>query len=252
MIRSAAGKAMWVGRTAAAVFGLALGLALVFGVTAMALAAVPGDPFKLGERNAIGIVTKLTGRVPGANLQIINTSDDSAATALSLNVKDGRAPLKVANPNSGKATNLNADKIDGLDSTDIMSGTDEVTPVDEVFLDPDGTGGSKGFSSVLNVPGAQIRAACLQQSSGIEMFLDRTSDVSSVSLWRDDGGANPAAKTLRSGSSDPIADSDSSPVSAADHVTWHGSSAAGTFTAVLFTRYEGGNSCHLSGYVLSN
>jgi hypothetical protein len=129
MLRSTASKVMWVGRTAAAVFGLALVLALVFGVATMALAAVPGDPFKLGERNVISVITKLKGSVAGPNLLITNTSDDPAATGLSLNVKDGKAPLIVANPNSGKATNLNADQIDGLDSTQLPHGFYEVVQV---------------------------------------------------------------------------------------------------------------------------
>jgi hypothetical protein len=48
MLRTTASKVAWVGRTASMVFGLALVLALVLGVATMALAAVPGDPFKLG------------------------------------------------------------------------------------------------------------------------------------------------------------------------------------------------------------
>ena len=65
------------------------------------------------------------------------------------------------------------------------------------------------------------------------------------------GAANPTVKTLHFEPMDPTADSDSMPVSAADRVIWNGSSTAGAFTAVLFTRYEGANICHWSGYVLS-
>ena len=231
------------------VFGLALVLALVFGAASAGLAA-NGQPFLLGKaKNTATKVTGLIGKVAsGPALKVTNPSGGSA---LGLQVNAGQAPLTV-NAEAGKATNLDADKLDGIDSTDFVSGTGSVTSVDERFSDPDGAGGAKGFSSALTVPGAQIRAACLQQSSGIEMFLNRTNDVSTVSLWRDDGGATPTAKTLESGPFDPGADSDSSPVSAADRVIWHGSSAAGTFTAVLFTRYEGVNTCHWSGYVLSN
>jgi hypothetical protein len=39
MLRSVAAKVAWVGRTAAMVFGLALVLALLFGLASMALAA---------------------------------------------------------------------------------------------------------------------------------------------------------------------------------------------------------------------
>jgi hypothetical protein len=41
-------KAMWVGRTTVAVIGLTIALALVLGGATMALAAVPGDPFRRG------------------------------------------------------------------------------------------------------------------------------------------------------------------------------------------------------------
>ena len=144
-----------------------------------------------------------------------------------------------------------ADQLDGKDSTAFVAGTANVTVVDETVTDPDGAGAAKGFSAPLEVPGAQITAACLQQSSGIELFLNRASAAATVRLWRDDGAANPTVKTLHFEPMDPTADSDSMPVSAADRVIWNGSSTAGAFTAVLFTRYEGANICHWSGYVLS-
>ena len=230
-----------------------------------------------------------------ATKSALSVTNKSGGSALSLGVLSGKAPIK-ANTTAGTATNLSADKLDGLDSTeflgksekaadaahadsadhattaqsatnadsagdantldgkdstDFVSGAGSLATVDKGFSDPDGSGDGKGSSSVLTVPGAQIQAACVAQSGGTQLFLNPTSDVSWVSLWRDDGSADPIAKRLYSNPSDPMADADSSPVSAADHVIWHGSSAAGTFTAVLFTRYEKGNHCHLSGYVLS-
>lgn len=234
MLRSITMKVAWVGRTASMVFGLALVLALVVGAATAAFGA-NGDFFRVGKSNLATAVSTLTRSGTGP--------------ALSLKVDSG-APLAVNS--SDKVARLNADKLDGSDSTDFVSGSGSVTTVDERFSDPDGAEGLKGLSNAVTVPGAQIYAACLQQSGGVELYLDRNG-ASSVSLWRDDGGANPTVKTLgQSGVFDPTADSDSSPVSAADRVIWHGSSTAGTFTAVLFTRYEGGNSCHWSGYVLSD
>lgn len=151
---------------------------------------------------------------------------------------------------SGKAAD--SDKLDGIESTGFVKGPAAVSLIDETIVDPDGAGGAKGFSATVNVPGASIVAACLQQSGGIEMFLNKASGVASVRLWRDDGGANPTVKTLAFDPGDPGSDSDSAPVSAADRVIWHGSSPVGTFTAVLLTRYEGGNTCHWSGYVLKS
>ncbi len=249
MIKSTASKVMWVGRATVFLVGLSVILALMFGVASAAFAGNL-DPLKLGTaKNVATRITTLVGKVATGSALVVK--NPSGGPALGLQVNAGQAPLTV-NADAGKATNLNADQLDGKDSTDFLSGTGSVTSVDEQFSDPDGVGGAKGFSNTLSVPGAQIRAACLQQSSGIEMFLNRTNDVSAVSLWRDDGGANPTVKTLQPDMFDPSADSDSSPVSAGDHVIWHGSSTAGTFTAVLFTRYEGGSSCRWSGYVLSN
>jgi hypothetical protein len=60
MLRTAASKVAWVGRTASMVFGLALVLALVFGVASMALGA-NGKPFILGK--AANTATKVTGLI---------------------------------------------------------------------------------------------------------------------------------------------------------------------------------------------
>jgi hypothetical protein len=144
----------------------------------------------------------------------------------------------------------NADTLDGKNSTDFVSGTGSMTIVDERFSDPDGSGSGRGYSRVLSVPGAQIQAACAE-GGGTQVTVNRTSDVNAVVLWRDDGGADPIAKTLYSGPSDPTTDTDSSPLSTADRVIWQGSSSAGTFTAVLFARYEKGARCAFSGYVSS-
>jgi len=115
MIRSAVSKVMWVGRTAAAVFGLALVLALVFGVATMALAAVPGDPFRLGQTNGIDAMSTLVGNVAGPMLMLDNNSTGAGATALDLRVEAGKPPMKVNS--ATKVTKLNADSLDGKDST---------------------------------------------------------------------------------------------------------------------------------------
>src|SRR5215218_10529796 len=119
MLRSVASKVAWVGRTASMVFGLALVLALVFGVAAMALAAVPGDPFKLGQVNRIDdALTTLIGSRSGAMMAIDNDSTAANARALDLRVEPNRAPMMV---NSDKrVAKLNADKLDGLDSGDFQ------------------------------------------------------------------------------------------------------------------------------------
>jgi hypothetical protein len=112
MIRSVLGKLLWMARATSTVVGLAIMLALVVGVASAGFGATGGN-FILGKANSAGAVSKLTASVAGPALQLVNQSGASGATALGLNVASGKPPLKV-NATAGKATNLNADKLDGL------------------------------------------------------------------------------------------------------------------------------------------
>jgi hypothetical protein len=118
MLRTVASKVAWVGRTASMVFGLALVLALVLGIATMALAAVPGDPFKLGQINRINdALTTLIGSRSGPMMAIDNDSSAANARALDLRVEPNRAPMAV---NSDRVVkNLNADKLDGQEPSQI-------------------------------------------------------------------------------------------------------------------------------------
>src|SRR5215210_461748 len=111
MLRKVASKVAWVGRTASMVFGLALVLALIFGVASMAFGA-SGDNFILGSlNNTATALTRLTGNVNGAAMQVQNTNAGTNDTALNLTVDPGEAPMRV---NSDRmVANLNADKVDG-------------------------------------------------------------------------------------------------------------------------------------------
>jgi len=113
MTRKVICRVMWLARGTATTMGLALMLAVVLGVATTANAA--GDPFKLGKTNAVNKITRLVGGANSAMLSIVNDSTGSSATALDLRVKPGKAPMKVSS-GAGKATNLNADRLDGKDS----------------------------------------------------------------------------------------------------------------------------------------
>lgn len=116
MLRSVAGKAIRVGRATVFLMGLALMLALVFGVVSTAFGANGGN-FILGSvNNTATAITRLTGTVGGGPaLRISNPSTAAGSTALDLQVETGKAPMKV---DSGtKVTNLNADRVDGKDTT---------------------------------------------------------------------------------------------------------------------------------------
>lgn len=111
-------KVVWVGRTAATVFGLALVMALVFGVATTAIGATGGN-FILGKANSATTASKLTASIAGPALTLVNQSAEAAATALNIGVASGKAPLKV-NAAAGTATNLSADELDGVDSTGFL------------------------------------------------------------------------------------------------------------------------------------
>jgi hypothetical protein len=81
--------------------------------------AATGGNFILGQPNSASSTTSLTrtGANAGKGLQVTNTSTGAGATALGLNVASGHPPFTV---NSGtKVANLNADKLDGLDSSQL-------------------------------------------------------------------------------------------------------------------------------------
>jgi len=122
MFRSMASNVAWVGRTASMVFGLALVLALILGVGTMALAAVPGDPFKLGQSNRVDGLTTLVSTLAGPVLRVDN---DGSGPALDLRVGDSRtdplkktaAPMKV--DSAARVDLLNADRLDGKSASRI-------------------------------------------------------------------------------------------------------------------------------------
>src|SRR5215207_10689468 len=127
MVRRIAKKVAWVGRTASMVFGLALVLALVFGMASTAF-GITGGNFILGSlNNTATAITKLTGTVGGGPaLQVSNPSTATGSTALDLQVATGKAPMKVNSDT--QVANLNSDKVDGLDASQLggLSGVEQV------------------------------------------------------------------------------------------------------------------------------
>lgn len=112
MLRKAASKALWLTRGAALFGGAVVTLALVLGVATVALGANGGN-FILGKNNAATALTRLTGNVDGAAVQVINSNTGSDDTALNLQTQDGEEPMRVTSDT--RVNNLNADKLDGKD-----------------------------------------------------------------------------------------------------------------------------------------
>src|SRR5215218_4615476 len=120
MVRSVAKKVLWLGRATVFVMGLALMLALLFGMASTAFGANGGN-FILGSlNNSATAITKLTGTVDGnPALRVSNPSTATGSTALDLQVATGKAPMKVNR--TTKVTNFNADAVDGRDGSTLLA-----------------------------------------------------------------------------------------------------------------------------------
>lgn len=108
-------RILWLGRATATVMGLAVMLALILGIGTTALAAVPGDPFKLGRINRIDGLSTLVGSADGALLRINN---EGSGPAVDLRVEEGEVPMNVNS--TTRVNDLNADRVDGKDSSAFM------------------------------------------------------------------------------------------------------------------------------------
>jgi hypothetical protein len=122
MLRSAANKVIWVGRATVFMVGLAVILALVLGVATTAFGA-NGDAWRLGQSNVATAITRLGGiaGVDGPMLRLTNNNADANDTALDLKVQSGEPPMTVNS--DAMVANLDADKLDGRDSTSFADGT---------------------------------------------------------------------------------------------------------------------------------
>jgi hypothetical protein len=100
-------------------------LALFVALGGVGLAA-NGQSLVLGQSNSATSATSLSAPVAGGkSLALSNTSTTGGSTALNLSVAPGHAPLTVS-PGAGKVGNLNADKLDGVDSSGFMQGKGRV------------------------------------------------------------------------------------------------------------------------------
>ena len=144
-------KLIQVSKVTMVLFYISMVIVLVLAAgTTTALAAAPGDPFLLGESNTIGgSTTRLQGGKAGAMLEIFNRSPDPNASALHLSVSPGQPPLEVS-ATAGKATNLDADKLDGRDSKSFADGTDDLTGKAKSALNADNAENAKNALNAKN------------------------------------------------------------------------------------------------------
>ena len=209
MTKAFFGKVMWVGRATTFCVGLAVVLAVVLGVGTAALAAVPGDPFKLGRVNAVGRLTTLVGNVDGAMLRVDN---DGFGTALDLRVgASSAAPnQKIVAPmtvdSRAKVANLNADQVDGMEANEFMrgftrrvravSGSDSSATKTVVARCPEGervVGGTADIERpTINTPEPPpaefpVALQSVGDEGGFIVFSDRTWSANAVEMLPYDG-----------------------------------------------------------------
>jgi hypothetical protein len=98
---------------------LAVMVALTLAIVTPAMAATGGN-FILGKINSATTFSRLSANIAGPAMQLFNTSTAANARALDLVVDEGNSPMTV-NSTAGKALNLDADKLDGRDSTTFMA-----------------------------------------------------------------------------------------------------------------------------------
>jgi hypothetical protein len=121
-MRSVVRHLMAVASRNSAAITVGLVVALTSAGTAAAVSVV------LGGVNTSSQTTTLKSGNNGAVLQVTNknSSGGTSAKGIGITVPAGRAPIAV-NASAGKATNLNADMLDGMDSGEFVRGN-AVTP----------------------------------------------------------------------------------------------------------------------------
>lgn len=187
-MRTAASKVAWVGRTASMVFGLALVLALLFGMASMALGA-NGDFFKVGRDNVASAVSTLT--------------KSGAGPALRLKVDSG-PPLAVNK--QAKVKNLNADKLDGKNSSVFASKTSEAwhevgAPGEPGFLSPSWANYGSGYNTAgfyRDSMGRVHLKGLVKWAPSEPGWVLAGGDCGTAALFRLPAGYRPAATELHS------------------------------------------------------
>lgn len=191
------GKVMWIGRATVFMVGLAVTLALISGIATAALAAAPGDPFKLGKTNSINRLSSLVGRTAGFMLKVDNNGtgpalDLQVGPSTTLPSNKTVAPMKV--DSQAQVVNLNSDELDGKDSTDFARAYKRTVIVSPVPGDP-AASGTALLSTLSGIAGAsQDNPYLLKIEPGL---YDLGSSPLVMKQWVDIEGSGEGVTTIR-------------------------------------------------------
>jgi hypothetical protein len=171
---------MWVGKATTFCVGLAVVIALILGISSAALAALPGDPFKLGQKNRVDRLTTLASALAGPVLRVDN---DGPGTALDLRVGDPAAapatktvpPMKV--DSQARVLNLNSDELDGKSASDFLSAggkaadAETLDGLDSAQFMGAFSGRNDAFTSAFNsTPSKNISVQCLNNGKAVDGY----------------------------------------------------------------------------------
>jgi hypothetical protein len=98
------------------VLGAAVSAVLMAATAALAGTGV-GAVFNLGKTNRVDAQSTLKGAT-ASSARVLQLTNSGGGSGLGITVQAGRSPI-VVNSTAGKARNLDADKLDGIDSTQL-------------------------------------------------------------------------------------------------------------------------------------
>jgi hypothetical protein len=164
--------------------GVVLGAVIAAVVSAGAVGFGAVTPFNLNTTaNTVSAPTAASGSIAGnqftltdnstsagAPLALTNNSTAAGATALKLAVKSGKAPFTV---NSGtKVANLNADRVDGIDSTGLVQGKGRTYNLAVAITRATGTTDTEYVPSPAVAPGFfNVSLLCPGTSRDVQPFI---------------------------------------------------------------------------------
>lgn len=167
MFRSAVSKVMWVGRATVFLVGLVVVVGVTVGLGSTAVAQAQNQPgqqgvFRLAVANTTNALSSLVGSV--ADNAMLLVDNNGGGPALDLKVEPGQAPMKV--DSGAKVDNLNADKVDGLDSEQLRGQTGaQGERGRQGERGPQGIQGATGATGPQGVPGVSGYEVALGESA---------------------------------------------------------------------------------------
>jgi hypothetical protein len=189
VLRSVAGKVMWVGKANTFCVGLAVVLALMLGVASAALAALPGDPFKLGQSNRVDRLSTLVGTLAGPVLRVDKRRPGYGPRAAGGRSRhppsnEDRGPMKV--DSQGKVINLNSDELDGQNASEFLpaggkaADSDKLDGLDSTQFMSDFSGRMYAHTETNSTPVKTITVLCPGSGNNIGKVVDGYAQISPI------------------------------------------------------------------------